>query len=100
MRLWQTSRRVWLQHSARVGLAWAVLQGGPARAQKMESGQLKTLAQMLDPITQGAPVLEQGVRITAPIQCSALRTLPCSISAWRALATRLASTPAHGMASR
>jgi sulfur-oxidizing protein SoxY len=67
MRLWQTSRRVWLQHSAHVGLAWAVLQVWPARAQKMESGQLKTLAQMLDPITQGAKLLEQGVSITAPI---------------------------------
>ena len=67
MTLVQTSRRVWLQHSARLGLAWAALQAWPARAQKMESGQLQTLAQMLDPITQGAPVLEQGVRITAPI---------------------------------
>jgi sulfur-oxidizing protein SoxY len=67
MTLVQTSRRVWLQHSARLGLAWAALQAWPARAQKMESGQLQTLAQMLDPITQGAKLLEQDVRITAPI---------------------------------
>ena len=67
MRPWQTSRRIWLQHSARLGLAWAALQAWPALAQKMESGQLKTLAQMLDPITQGAKLLEQGVNISAPI---------------------------------
>jgi sulfur-oxidizing protein SoxY len=63
----QTSRRVWLQHSARLGLAWAALQAWPARAQKMASGQLKTLSEMIEPITQGAPLLAQGVSITAPI---------------------------------
>lgn len=67
MTLVQTSRRVWLRHSARLGLAWAALQAWPARAQKMESGQLKTLAEMIEPITQGAPLLAQGVSITAPI---------------------------------
>lgn len=67
MTLVQTSRRVWLRHSARLGLAWAAVQAWPARAQKMESGQLKTLAEMIEPITQGAPLLAQGVGITAPI---------------------------------
>jgi sulfur-oxidizing protein SoxY len=67
MTLVQTSRRVWLQHSARLGLAWAAVQAWPARAQKMESGQLKTLAEMIEPITQGSPLLAQGVSITAPI---------------------------------
>lgn len=63
----QTSRRVWLQYSVRLGLAWAALQAWPARAQKMASGQLKTLAEMIEPITQGAPLLAHGVSITAPI---------------------------------
>ena len=67
MRLWQTSRRVWLQRSARMGLAWMSVLAWPARAQKMESGQLLSLLDMLKPITQGARVLEQGVSITAPI---------------------------------
>lgn len=67
MTLWQTSRRVWLQRSARMGLAWMSVLAWPARAQKMESGQLLSLSDMLKPITQGARVLEQGVSITAPI---------------------------------
>ena len=67
MTLVQISRRVWLQHSARLGLAWASVQAWPAHAQKMESGRLLSLSEMLNPITQGAPVLEQGVSITAPI---------------------------------
>ena len=67
MKFVQTSRRIWLQHSARLGLAWAVLQAWPAQAQKMESGQLMSLAQMLEPITQGAKLLERDVRIIAPI---------------------------------
>ena len=67
MKLVQTSRRIWLQHSARLGLAWAALQAWPAQAQKMESGKLMTLAQMLEPITQGAKLLERDVRIIAPI---------------------------------
>lgn len=67
MKLAHTTRRIWLQHSARLGLAWAALQAWPAHAQKMESGQLKTLAQMLDPITQGAKLLAQDVHISAPI---------------------------------
>ena len=33
----------------------------------MESGQLQTLAQMIEPITQGAKVVQQDVTITAPI---------------------------------
>jgi sulfur-oxidizing protein SoxY len=38
-----------------------------AYAQKMESGQLKTLAQMIEPITQGAKLLEQDVTLHAPV---------------------------------
>ena len=67
MTLVQTSRRVWLQHSARLGLALTSLLAWPARAQKMESGRLLSLSEMLDPITQGAPVRQQDVSITAPI---------------------------------
>ncbi|PUE06025.1 hypothetical protein B9Z51_17430 [Limnohabitans sp. T6-5] len=61
------TRRLWLQHGARLGLAWAALQAWPARAQKMESGRLLSLSEMLDPITQGASVRELGVTLTAPI---------------------------------
>ena len=67
MKLVQTSRRIWLQHSAHLALSWAALQVWPAQAQKMESGNLMTLAQMLEPITQGAKLLERDVRIIAPI---------------------------------
>jgi len=61
------SRRRWLQHSASLGLAWASLQTMPAMAQKMESGKLLTLADMMDPITQGAKRLQQDVTLTAPM---------------------------------
>jgi sulfur-oxidizing protein SoxY len=61
------SRRRWLQHSASLGLAWATLQATPALAQKMESGKLLTLADMMHPITQGAKLLPQDVTLTAPM---------------------------------
>lgn len=61
------SRRRWLQHSASLGLAWATLQATPANAQKMESGKLLTLADMMHPITQGAKLLQQDVTLTAPM---------------------------------
>jgi sulfur-oxidizing protein SoxY len=59
------SRRQWLKHTASMALASAALQGDLALAQKMESGQLQTLAQMMDPITQGAKLLRQDVTLTA-----------------------------------
>ena len=61
----QTSRRQWLKQTASMALASAALQGDLALAQKMESGQLQTLAQMMDPITQGAKLLRQDVTLTA-----------------------------------
>jgi sulfur-oxidizing protein SoxY len=61
------SRRRWLQHSASLGLAWSTVQASPAYAQKMESGELKTLAQMISPITHGAKLLQQDVSISAPV---------------------------------
>lgn len=61
------SRRRWLQHSASLGLAWAGLQATPASAQKMESGKLLTLADMMRPITQGAKLLQQDVTLSAPM---------------------------------
>jgi sulfur-oxidizing protein SoxY len=61
------SRRRWLQHSASLGLAWAALQAIPANAQKMESGKLLTLADMMNPITQGTKLLQQDVTLTAPM---------------------------------
>jgi sulfur-oxidizing protein SoxY len=60
-----TSRRHWLKHTASMALASAALQGDLALAQKMESGQLQTLAQMMDPITQGAKLLRQDVTLMA-----------------------------------
>jgi sulfur-oxidizing protein SoxY len=61
------SRRRWLQHSASLGLAWATLQATPAIAQKMESGKLLSLAEMMNPITLGAKLLQQDVTLTAPM---------------------------------
>jgi sulfur-oxidizing protein SoxY len=61
------SRRRWLQYSASLGLAWAALQATPANAQKMESGKLLSLADMMNPITQGAKLLQQDVTLTAPM---------------------------------
>ena len=61
------SRRRWLQHSASLGLAWVGLQATPASAQKMESGKLLTLADMMRPITQGAKLLQQDVTLSAPM---------------------------------
>jgi len=61
------SRRRWLQHSTWLGLAWATLQTMPAMAQKMESGKLLSLADMMDPITRGAKRLQQDVTLTAPM---------------------------------
>ncbi|WP_310644986.1 thiosulfate oxidation carrier protein SoxY [Limnohabitans sp.] len=61
----KTSRRQWLKHTASMALASAALQGDLALAQKMESGQLQTLAQMMDPIIQGAKLLRQDVTLTA-----------------------------------
>ena len=58
------SRRRWLQHSASLGLAWATLQTTPAIAQKMESGKLLSLAEMLLAGTV-------GVDAAAPIAVSA-----------------------------
>lgn len=60
-----TSRRHWLKHTASLALASATLQGDMVLAQKMESGQLQTLAQMMDPITQGAKMLRQDVTLMA-----------------------------------
>ena len=61
------SRRRWLQHSASLGLAWATLHTTPAHAQKMESGKLLSLAEMMNPITQGAQRLQQDVTLIAPM---------------------------------
>jgi sulfur-oxidizing protein SoxY len=59
------SRRHWLKRTASMALASAAWQGNLALAQKMESGQLQTLAQMMDPITQGAKLLRRDVTLMA-----------------------------------
>ena len=61
------SRRHLLKQSASLGIALVAVQARPVFAQKMESGELKTLAQMIDPITRGAKLLMQDVTLTAPI---------------------------------
>lgn len=61
------SRRHLLKQSASLGIALVAVQARPVFAQKMESGELKTLAQMMDPITRGAKLLMQDVTLTAPI---------------------------------
>ena len=73
------SRRRWLQHSASLGLAWAGLQATPASAQKMESGKLLTLAEMMNPITRGAKVLQQDVTLTAPMLADNGSLVPLSV---------------------
>ena len=61
------ARRDWLKRSASIGLSWTALQSGSAIAQIMESGYLKTLDEMIRPITQGAHLLQQDVRLDGPM---------------------------------
>ncbi len=62
-----TQRRFWLQQSARLGLLGVALQAWPSWAQKMASGQLVSFAQMVEPLTQGARLLRQDVKLVAPV---------------------------------
>jgi sulfur-oxidizing protein SoxY len=62
-----TQRRFWLQQSARLGLLGVALQAWPSLAQKMASGQLMSFAQMVEPLTQGARLLRQDVKLVAPV---------------------------------
>ena len=61
------NRRLWLQSLAQGVLALAVLRAGPARAQRMVSGQLLSLPQMLEPLLQGRVAQPQGLRLELPV---------------------------------
>lgn len=61
------SRRNWLQHSVRAGLCWAAARVWPSHAQQMASGQLLNFSQMVEPLTQGARLLKQDVKLLAPV---------------------------------
>ena len=65
---WPTlTRREGLRQALRVGLYGAAAQLWPGQAQEMASGQSLSLAQMTEPLTQGARVLQQEVKIVAPV---------------------------------
>jgi sulfur-oxidizing protein SoxY len=65
---WPTlTRREGLRQTLRVGLYGAIAHLWPSQAQEMASGQLLSVAQMIEPLTQGARVLEQGVKWVAPV---------------------------------
>ena len=65
---WPTlTRREGLRQTLRVGLYAAAAQLWPSQAQDMASGQLLSVAQMMAPLTQGARLLQQDVKIVAPV---------------------------------
>jgi sulfur-oxidizing protein SoxY len=65
---WPTlTRREGLRQTLRVGLYAAAAQLWPSQAQDMASGQLLSVAKMIEPLTQGARVLEQDVKWVAPV---------------------------------
>ena len=61
------ARRLWLQALARGALGLFAWQAWPARAQRMVSGQLLSLPQMLDPLLQGRVAQQQGLRLQLPV---------------------------------
>lgn len=67
MKLPTLTRREGLRQTLRVGLYWVAAQLLPSQAQEMASGQLLSVAQMIEPLTQGARVLEQDVKWVAPV---------------------------------
>jgi len=67
MKLLSLSRREGLRQTLRLGLYGVAAQLWPSQAQDMASGQLLSVAQMIEPLTQGARVLEQDVKWVAPV---------------------------------
>ena len=61
------TRREGLRMVLRAVLYGAAAQLWPSMAQDMASGQLLSVAQMMAPLTQGARVLQQDVKIVAPV---------------------------------
>lgn len=65
---WPTlTRREGLRQALRAGLYGTAVQLLPSQAQDMASGQLLSVAKMIEPLTQGARVLEQDVKWVAPV---------------------------------
>lgn len=65
---WPTlTRREGLRQTLRVGLYVAAAKLWPSQAQDMASGQLLSVAKMIEPLTQGARALEQDVKWVAPV---------------------------------
>ena len=65
---WPTwTRREGLRQTLRAGLYGLAVQLWPSQAQDMASGKLLSLAQMTEPLTQGARLLQQDVKIVAPV---------------------------------
>ena len=65
---WPTlTRREGLRQVLRAGLYGTAVQLWPSQAQDMASGQLLSVAKMIEPLTQGARVLEQDVKWVAPV---------------------------------
>ena len=65
---WPTlTRREGLRQALRFGLYWAAAQRLPSQAQDMASGQLLSVSQMIEPLTQGARLVQQDVQLLAPV---------------------------------
>lgn len=67
MKLTTWTRREGLRQTLRAGLYAAVVQLWPSQAQDMASGKLLSVAQMTEPLTQGARLLQQDVVLLAPV---------------------------------
>jgi sulfur-oxidizing protein SoxY len=67
MKLLSLTRREGLRQTLRLGLYGVAAQLWPSQAQDMASGQLLSVAQMIEPLTQGARVVRQDVQLLAPV---------------------------------
>lgn len=67
MKLLSLTRRESLRQTLRLGLYGVAAQLWPSQAQDMASGQLLSVAQMIEPLTQGARVVRQDVQLLAPV---------------------------------
>jgi len=61
------SRRKWLKSLLQSGLIWPVFNLRFAHAQRMNSGTLLTFKDMVQPLINGAVLLQKDVHIEAPI---------------------------------
>lgn len=61
------ARRKGLQGLLLAALSWGWLAWSSVQAQRMNSGQLLSLEDMLQPVVKGAPILQKDVTLLAPI---------------------------------